>query len=291
MSQFLDGYIEWRGRDTLLKSQYGILDKESGEHLVPVLNPEDHFDPNDMDIVDSLPNRVPVIPADEPILKPKIEFAETLFLTDADLTAGVITVPVKGMVETFKETEFGDVTVTFNGDHQTALTLAEDPAGEFDQELEIPVADWQRDNFITVFANAKNGSRNGPVASRSLRIADKFTASVPTIEIKTVLGMPYNSQIVYDFTPQRPRFDISGIATVTKRGDRINEVLIECAGISYKATLIQDFDADGYEMVHWTASIPATKISSGVNTFVALTHASRFADSSLANSSGSFNKL
>lgn len=55
MSNFLEDYIWLRGEDTVIKTQYGILDIETGEHLVPVQHPEYYFEGVVYD-VSNLPN-------------------------------------------------------------------------------------------------------------------------------------------------------------------------------------------------------------------------------------------
>lgn len=44
MSNFLEDYIRHRGEDTVVRTIYGILDRTTGEHLVPVRHADQYFD-------------------------------------------------------------------------------------------------------------------------------------------------------------------------------------------------------------------------------------------------------
>ena len=284
MSDFINGYVEWRGRDTLLKSQYGILDKDSGEHLVPVVHPENYFDPNDMDIVDSLPNQPPVYPTETVVLKPKITFGTFVPVEDSDVTGTNIDVKINGNIKTFNDTEVKTAYAVFNGENKKVITVDTD-TGEFEETITVARADWQARNLVTVFANAADGAIEGPYASRAVIIADTLTATVPTINVLQVLNMPFDSTIEYELTPLRARVDISGEAVTTQRGDDIKSVTVKDSTTNavYKAVLTNHVNAEGFSFVSWTVSIPSTKVGAS-SSFTASAVAGRFADSAPVNS-------
>lgn len=49
MANFLRDYINHRGEDTVIRTQFGILDKDTGEHLVPVQHANLYF--SDMELI------------------------------------------------------------------------------------------------------------------------------------------------------------------------------------------------------------------------------------------------
>ena len=51
MSNFLNDYIRFRGANTVLKSQYGIVDVDTGEHLVPVQHANEYFGSDIINII------------------------------------------------------------------------------------------------------------------------------------------------------------------------------------------------------------------------------------------------
>lgn len=60
MSNFLNDYINHRGESTIIRTQYGILDNETGEHLVPIQNPEEYFE-NFVVEIDNKPNQGKIV--------------------------------------------------------------------------------------------------------------------------------------------------------------------------------------------------------------------------------------
>lgn len=278
MSDFINGYIEWRGRDTLLKSQYGILDKESGEHLVPVVHPENYFDPNDMDIISSVPNVIPSFPEKDIPLKPKIHFGTSQALTNDDIefTGDTATIRVNGRFETFKGTKVTEAFVMFNFDGHNSFPFLPEADGSFEYETTIPLEYWEAENKLIVFARAVDPNDQdgtfGPWAVAELPIAIDVIPHLPKLEVKKFLNANFIDSMVYEFAPNFPRMDVQGRCTGFIRGDHIKRVWAVMDNDSeYECTLTHGIDENGYAYADWFVSIPAFEVEKLGNTVQKMT--------------------
>lgn len=78
MSNFLEDFIKFKKEENVVRSQYGILDKKTGEHLVPVKNAKDYFGDKLVEIT-SKPNAGSVVEAEpvEPMMRMMVEEVPT----------------------------------------------------------------------------------------------------------------------------------------------------------------------------------------------------------------------
>ena len=103
MANFLRDYIEHRGMDTIIRTIYGILDKDTGEHLVPVQHANRYFSELEIITIYNLPNQGFVdydgsgIPGGDK--KPKAPFWKFLTVNGNPITAGS-TLAIDGTIPT-----------------------------------------------------------------------------------------------------------------------------------------------------------------------------------------------
>lgn len=267
MSDFVNGYIEWRGRETLLKTKFGLLDKESGNHLVAIQHPYEYYDKDDIDFVASKPNQPPVTEVDgQPyveVIPPDVTFdAVGLFKEDV-VTGDDIKVTVSGNLTPINGAVTDQAFATFNGGHKTDVTMTGD---EWTVEFTIPFNEWKVQNTFAIFVKASIGEDESPWGSKTISISGSFQARDPIMTVSSVMDMPYNGDIVYDLTTNRSRFDIRGSVVATQRTDVIKEIQYTYpnAGDWFDARLVQEKthrNVEGFAQVDWIISIPRTEFT------------------------------